>query len=87
MDDQVQQLAERLRWEVTDEAAGQGRYVWVPDPRPVDPQVVGYLVNYYRTAGAAFTELMTQASATALELEAARAEVAKLRQRLSARTP
>ena len=88
VDEQVEQLANRLRYEVTDVAQGVGRYVWAPTDAQwgVDPEVVGYLVNHWRTASTTLAALADQVQATAAELADAQqrladahAELAELR--------
>jgi hypothetical protein len=76
MDDQIEKLAKRLRYEVTDQAKGVGRYVWADRQPKVDAEVVGYLVNHWRTAGTALEQMVETARGAEAELAATRAALA-----------
>lgn len=79
MDERIDQTEQLLRFEVTDAARAEGRYRWVNDDADPDPEVVAFLVNYYRTAGAAFDALMAEARAVSAERDEAVAQLASLR--------
>jgi hypothetical protein len=74
MDDRIDRLARRLHYEVTDEEAGQGRYVWKGDPDrdDPDPEVVGFLINHWRTASTTLVHLEAQLRTVSAELANAR---------------
>jgi len=76
MDDRIEHLAKRLRYEVTDQAKGVGRYVWQGRQPEVDAEVVGFLVNHWRTAGTALEQLVETARGTEAELAATQARLA-----------
>lgn len=78
MDEQVDQLAAKLRWVVDDEQAGTGHYAWRPDADGwVDPEVAGFLVNHYRTAVTALANVTDRLHVVERELKA-RAEAEQL---------
>ena len=69
MEHKIDQLAEGLRYEVTDQAKGVGRYRWRNADTP-DPEVVGFLVNHYRSSSRAIADLSERLQAAEAQLAA-----------------